>query len=107
LPFQGQGSPWLLTATPFGAEAWGEGRVACVVVPGATSPWLLTAAPFGAESKTAQHQNWRGGLVLARPGACVWAYADTSMIRQRVFCRAPGGAAFGRFKLNNFAPDPR
>ncbi len=51
--------PWLLTATPFGADAWGEGRVARVVVPGATSPWLLSAAPFafGAESKTAQHQN--------------------------------------------------
>ncbi len=46
----------LFTATPFGAKAWGKGRVACVVVPGATSPWLFTADPFGAESKTAQHQ---------------------------------------------------
>jgi len=24
LPFQGQRSPWLLNATPFGVEAWGK-----------------------------------------------------------------------------------
>ena len=58
----GAREPLVMNRDPIrGRGVGGEGPVACVVVPGATSPWLFTATPFGAESKTAQHQNWLAG----------------------------------------------
>jgi len=80
LPFQGQRSPWLLTATPIGVEASGEGRVACVMVPGATSPWLLTVAPFRGQiqNSATPKRACQAGLETSTPRRAVSAQLNKS-----------------------------